>query len=218
MDTSRPGIFQSPRRIHAVVSKATLPRVRWRGEVTVIQGLRPAKLDENESRPLRVFHGLAHVFDPVARLLPERQRFQDGLLLGDERLHSLAGVSDHLRQLLLVEDLVFSSRLDFDELIAGGHDEVHIDVGAGVLFVAEVEQYFPVDNSDANRGHKILERNRRERSRVHQLFQRQAQRDESARDRRGARASVGLDDVAVDPDRALAEARRDRLRRAENGR
>jgi len=31
---------------------------------TVIQGLRPAKLDENESRPLRVFNGLAYVFDP----------------------------------------------------------------------------------------------------------------------------------------------------------
>ena len=35
---------------------------------TVIHGLRPAKLDENESRPLRVFNGLAHVFDPESGL------------------------------------------------------------------------------------------------------------------------------------------------------
>ena len=33
--------------------------------MSVPEGLRPAKLDENESRPLRVFNGLAHVFDPV---------------------------------------------------------------------------------------------------------------------------------------------------------
>ena len=31
----------------------------------VIQGLRPAKLHENESKPLHVFNGLAHIFDPA---------------------------------------------------------------------------------------------------------------------------------------------------------
>jgi hypothetical protein len=37
----------------------------WTGVfTTVIQGLRPAKLHENESKPLHVFNGLAHVFDP----------------------------------------------------------------------------------------------------------------------------------------------------------
>jgi len=39
---------------------------------TFISGLRPAKLDENESRPLRVFNGLVHVFDP------EGQSWQTG--------------------------------------------------------------------------------------------------------------------------------------------
>src|ERR1700728_2443748 len=77
----------------------------------------------------------------LPRLGSERQRLQHGLLLGDERLHALAGVSDHLRQLRLVEDLVFGGRLHFHELMSGGHDEVHIYVGARVLFVAEIEQY-----------------------------------------------------------------------------
>ena len=36
-----------------------------RTEESVIPGLRPAKLHENESRPLRVFNGLARVFDPA---------------------------------------------------------------------------------------------------------------------------------------------------------
>ena len=160
------------------------------------------------SCPKRRYHEYVGVREvTVARLLPERQRLQDGLLLGDERLHALAGVSDHLRQLRLVEDLVFGSRLHFHELMSGGHDEVHIYVGARILFVAEVKQYFSIHNSHAHSGHKIFERNRRESSCVHQFFQRQTQRDECAGDGRGARASVSLDDVAVDPDRALAEAR-----------
>jgi hypothetical protein len=44
---------------------------------------------------------------------PEGQRFQNALLQGDERVHSLARVGNHLRQLLVVEDLVFSRGLDF---------------------------------------------------------------------------------------------------------
>jgi hypothetical protein len=32
---------------------------------SVIQGLRPAKLHENESKPLHVFNGLAHISDPA---------------------------------------------------------------------------------------------------------------------------------------------------------
>src|ERR1035437_4501129 len=83
-------------------------------------------------------------------LLPERQRLQHGLLLRDEILHVLAGVSDHLRELRLVEDLVFGGRLHFHELMSGGHNEVHIYVGARVLFVAEVEQYFSIHNSHAH--------------------------------------------------------------------
>jgi hypothetical protein len=35
--------------------------------LSVIQGLRPAKLHENESKPLHVFNALAHVFDPETR-------------------------------------------------------------------------------------------------------------------------------------------------------
>ena len=136
--------------------------------------------------------------------------FRHGLLLGDQVLHALFGERDHLRQLLVVEDLVFGGGLDFDHFVAGGHDEVHVDVGARVFFVGEVEQDFSVDNSHADGGDEILERDCGQRSGIDQLFQSEAERDECAGDRRGARAAVGLDDVAVDPDGALAEARRDR--------
>jgi hypothetical protein len=45
--------------------RATRGIKRRFGVKSVIQGLRPAKLHENESKPLHVFNGLAHVFDPA---------------------------------------------------------------------------------------------------------------------------------------------------------
>ena len=101
---------------------------------------------------------------------------------------------------------MFGRGLEFDQLAAGGHDEVHVDVGAGVFFVVEVEQDFSFDDADADRADKILERDRGQGSSVHQLFESQAERHEGARDGGGAGAAVGLDDVAVEPDRALAQA------------
>ena len=52
-----------------------------------------------------------------------------------------------------------------------------------------------------------MQRNRPEDVALAQLLERQRQRDEGAGDRRRPRAAVGLDDVAVDPDRPLAERR-----------
>src|SRR5271169_1349491 len=101
---------------------------------------------------------------------------------------------------------MFSGGLDFDQFVAGRHDEVHVDVGAGVFFVAEVEQDFSVDNSYTHGGNKILQGSRGQGSGFHQFFQSQSQRDEGAGDRGGARAAVGLDHVAIDPDGALAQA------------
>ena len=85
--------------------------------------------------------------------------------------------------------------------------------------VGEVEQRLAVDDADADRGDVVGERNRaRATSRSRSVSQRERQRDERAGDRRRARAAVGLDDVAVDPDRALAERRQVRDRRAAIGR
>jgi len=62
--------------------------------------------------------------------LPQRQRSQHRLLFCNEGLHSLAGQPNHFSQLLLVEYLVLRRSLDFDQLAAGGHDEIHVHVGA----------------------------------------------------------------------------------------
>ena len=83
------------------------------------------------------------------------------LLFGNERLHALAGVADHFGELRLVENLVLGGRLHFDELVPGRHDKVHVDVGAGVFFVGEIEQNFSVDNSHADGSDEIFERERK---------------------------------------------------------
>ncbi len=80
------------------------------------------------------------------------------MLFGDQGLDALAGEGDHAGELGFIEDLVLGGGLDFDQLAAGGHDEIHVDVGAGIFFVAEVEEDFSVDDTDAYGGDEITER------------------------------------------------------------
>ena len=69
-----------------------------------------------------------------------------------------------------------------------------------VLRVVEVEQRLAVDDADRDRGDRA-----RERLREPEAVERALRRDVRAADRGAARAAVGLEDVAVEPDRPLAE-------------
>ena len=75
-----------------------------------------------------------------------------------------------------------------------------------VLGVAQVEQRLAVDDADADRGDRVAQRARAIVAALLQPARRQRQRDVAAGDRGGARAAVGLDDVAVDPDRPRSRA------------
>ena len=87
-----------------------------------------------------------------------------------------------------------------------GHDHVHVDLGAAVLDVRQVEQRLAVDDADRHRGDRVAQRHPRQRAARRPAAGRRAvQRHVAAADRRAAGAAVGLDHVAVDPDRALAE-------------
>src|SRR6185295_19236505 len=86
-------------------------------------------------------------------------------------------------------------------------NDIHIDFGARVLRVVEVEQHLAADHSDRNRRDIVRNRKRGgELSVVVELSQSQHQRNKGARYRRGARSSIRLDDVAVEIDRAFADA------------
>src|SRR5256885_9552968 len=97
--------------------------------------------------------------------------------------------------------------LEFDHLAASSHYKIYSHDRPGVLFVAEIKQDLSIDDPDTNGGNKIFERYGLERSCLHQLFQSQTQGDECPGDGSRSRASIGLDDVAIDPDRALSHAR-----------
>jgi hypothetical protein len=56
---------QDPGFGQPVHESVMISRLVGRFSKSVIQGLRPAKLHENESKPLHVFNGLAHISDPA---------------------------------------------------------------------------------------------------------------------------------------------------------
>ena len=80
-------------------------------------------------------------------------------LLGlEELVNALFGVVEHLVELVAAVGVVFGGGLGFDEAAVGEHDDVHVDGGAGVFFVAEVEQDVAVDDAYAGGGDHLFER------------------------------------------------------------
>ena len=97
---------------------------------------------------------------------------------------------------------------------AAGHHEVQVHVGVLVFAVIQVEQFRAVEQADADRRDAAAQDRgrRRQRSsgggwRLRRSRQGVDQGDEGAVDGRGARAAVGFEHVAVDPQGALAELR-----------
>ena len=99
-----------------------------------------------------------------------------------------------------VERHALGRRLHLDEPAVAGHHDVHVDVGGRVLGVVEVEQRLAVDDADRDGRDRAGERLREA-----EAVERALRRDVRAADRRAARAAVGLEHVAVEPDRPLAE-------------
>src|SRR5580692_585440 len=140
------------------------------------------------------------------RLLAKSQISEQRLLFGNQRLDALARQRNHLCELSVIEDLVLGGGLQFDDFVAGGHDEIHVNVGPGIFFVVEVEKDLAVDDADADGGDEILDGGGGQSAGVDEALESQAERNECSGDGSSARAAIGLDDVAVDPDGALTEA------------
>jgi hypothetical protein len=101
---------------------------------------------------------------------------------------------------------MFGGRLHLDKMTAAGEDHVHINVGAGILFVAEVEHGDATDDTDAGGGDVISQRQLLDRLELNQLFERDGERHKRAGDGGGARAAIGLEDVAIEDHSALSES------------
>src|SRR5437016_14431841 len=130
-------------------------------------------------------------------------RFEGAALQPDETADAALGDGEERVQPRAAEGHLLGRTLHLHELAAAGHDDVHVHLGARVLGVAEVEHRLPLDDADAYRGDVVADRRRWLLPR--DLRDRVGHRDEASGDRRGARAAVRLDHVAVHPHRALAE-------------
>ena len=103
--------------------------------------------------------------------------------------------------------MLLAGALHLDELAAVRHHDVEVDGCAGVLLVAEVEHRLAADEPHARGRDAAGERHAEHDAVAHEAEERLVERDVGAGDGGGARAAVGLQDVAVDGDGALAELR-----------
>src|SRR5579884_546570 len=119
--------------------------------------------------------------------------------------------SEQLVERLAGERVALGGRLHLDEAPVAGHHDVHVRVGARVLRVVEIEERHAADDADRDGRDRIAEGPREP-----EAVEGPHRRDIGAADRRAARAAVGLEDVAVQPQRPLAERVevRDRAHRA----
>src|SRR5262245_51360082 len=106
------------------------------------------------------------------------------------------GQLEQLVERLARERVAFGGRLHLDEAAVAGHDDVHVGVGARVLGVVEVEQRDTVDDPDGHGRDRVPEG-----AGETETLERAHPGDVGATDRGAARAAVGLEDVAVEPER-----------------
>lgn len=127
-------------------------------------------------------------------------------MLGGEELAD-AGFSEvkHLVEFGAGVEVSFGGGLGFDKASGAEHDDVHVDGGAGVFFVAEVEEDVAVDDADGGGGDHLFEGGGFEGSGGDELVEGEGEGDGGTGDGGGAGSAVGLDDVAVEDDGAFAE-------------
>lgn len=115
------------------------------------------------------------------------------------------GEIHHFEETRAREGVALGGGLDFDAVAVFGHDQVHVDFGLGVFFVGEVEEDRVFDDAHAGGGDELAEGRRLEGSRGDHAVEGDGEGRAGSGDGGGACASVGLQDVAVEDDGALAE-------------
>ena len=128
-----------------------------------------------------------------------------GLLDGEEVADSGFGEVQQTGELGAGIGVFFGGGLGFDEAAGGEHDDVHVDGGAGVFFVAEVEEEVSVDDADGGGGDHLAEGGGFEGACGDELVEGEGEGDAGSGDGCGAGATVGLEDVAIEDDGAFAE-------------
>src|SRR3990167_2873512 len=136
------------------------------------------------------------------KLLLNPQRF---FLLRDEFTDTLLREFGHRQHVFEAEGLALGGALDFDEAAGVVHHEIHVGSGVGILGVIEVQYRLAAEDATGDGGDQMAQGVVGDQSALAHVVDGVHQRDATAGDRGGARAAVGLDHVAVDGERALAQ-------------
>ena len=130
----------------------------------------------------------------------------DGLLLeGDEFADSRFGEFQHGIHVFLGENSLFSAALDLHKLQILGHDDVEIHRSVLVLDIVEVEDGGALVDAGADGGDEFAERKFGEAAGAEESVEGDGDGHAAPGDGGRASAAVGLEDVAIDPNGALAE-------------
>src|SRR3569623_80945 len=154
-------------------------------------------------RVLRVLRGQR--LAPPCRAQSPRQR---GALLGDELADAALREFEHGLQFFHAEGVALGRALHLDEGAGLVHYHVHVGFGVGIFGVIEVEHRHTLVDADRHRRHLAVNGVFIDDAALLHVAHGVNQRDVAARDGRGAGAAVGLEDVAIDGDGALAQRRR----------
>ena len=147
---------------------------------------------------------IPHSLSPVGHE-QEALPLEGGLLGLDDLLDARVGQAEEGGEVLPRKGLSFRSRLDLYELAAVGLDDVHVERGLGIFGVVEVQELPPADDPDADAGDEVPERHLVDLPFIQEFLQRHGQGHAAGGDRGHPGSAVGLDDVAVDDDRPLAQ-------------
>ena len=120
-------------------------------------------------------------------------------------VHPLAAKVEHRAHLIAGKNRLFAAALDLDKFLGLGHHDIEVDRRALVFDIVEIKYRGAFVNAGRNGRHQLANRKILELALIHQLVERDRHRDTTTSDRCRARAAVGLQDIAVDPDRALAD-------------
>ncbi len=100
---------------------------------------------------------------------------------------------------------MFARALHFDEVLRVLHHDVHVDIGGGVFYIAQVAERLAIDDTYGNGGNAVLENLLRDAEAFLDFLERDGEGDKTADDACCAGAAVSFDDVAIDDDCVLAE-------------
>src|SRR5882724_2552021 len=133
-------------------------------------------------------------------------RGENFLLRFEQLTNPLLSNFRHALHLFTGEGSALRRSLHFDKFAGAGHDKVHIDIGPAVFLVRQIQKNFAVDDAHTHSCNRIFDRIRSENSLRQPSSNSFPKRHVGARDRRRPRTAIGLDHVAIDPDRLFTEA------------